>query len=122
MNQFIALDTNTQPTGQAPTNPTNTGSNANNQQTSIPPIENPFGGKTIGGSVNQVINILLSLIVIAAVVMIIVAGFRMITGGGNPDQIAKAKRTIVWAIIGLVVAFMSFAIVQIIQSLLQRGS
>lgn len=83
-------------------------------------IKDPFGGKSLSAIANQFIMILLALIVIVAVVVIIVAGFRMITGGGNPDQIAKAKKAIIWAIIGIVVAFMSFAIVQIVQNLLQR--
>lgn len=96
-----------------PGNNTSTGT-----QTVIPPIKDPFGGKTLSGVANQAITILLSLIVIAAVVVIIVAGFRMVAGGGNPDQIAKAKKAILWAIIGIVVAFMSFGIVQIVQSLL----
>jgi hypothetical protein len=61
---------------------------------------------------------LLSLIVIAAVVVIIIAGFRMATAGGNADQLTKAKKTIIWAILGIVVAFMSFAIVRIVQGLL----
>ena len=81
-------------------------------------IKDPFGGKSLSGVVTQGINILLSLIVIAAVVVIIIAGFRMAAGGGNPDQITKAKKTIIWAILGLVVAFMSFSIVAIIRSLL----
>ena len=101
----------------------NTTGNANTaQQTTIPAIKNPFGGKTLSGAISQGITILLSLIVIAAVIVIIIAGFRMAASGGNPDNIKKAKQTIIWAIIGLVVAFMSFAIVQIVQSLLQRGS
>ncbi len=119
MNTIIAQrNTNTANTGGVNRN---TG-NSNTTQTAVPAIKNPFGTNSLGGVVNQGINILLGLIVIAAVVVIIVAGFRMITGGGNPDQISKAKQTIIWAIIGLVVAFMSFAIVQIIQNFLQRGN
>ena len=95
---------------------------ANNSPTSnpveVPPIKNIVGGKTLSGLISQGINILLTLIVIAAVIVIIIAGFRMATAGGNPDQITKAKKTLIWAILGLVVAFMSFAIVRIVQGLL----
>jgi hypothetical protein len=93
---------------------------ANTAQVSIPPIKDPFKGKTLSGVVTQGINILLTLIVIAAIIVIIIAGFRMVTGGGNPLQIAKAKRAIIWAIIGLLIAFMSFGIVQIVQNFLQK--
>ena len=86
----------------------------------VPQITNPFGtaADTVPGIVNRAINVLLALIVIAAVVVIIVAGFRMVAGGSNPEQIKKAKSTIAWAFAGMLVAFMSFAIVQIIQRLL----
>lgn len=93
--------------------------NGSTTQTIVaPPIKNPFAGKNLSGVISQGINILLTLIVIAAVIVIIIAGFRMATAGGNPDQITKAKKTLIWAILGLVVAFMSFAIVRIVQSLL----
>lgn len=100
------------------TPPTNTNTNSPVRVVTPGNITDPFAGKTLSGVVTQVINILLALIVIAAVVVIIIAGFRMITGGANPDQITKAKKTIIWAIIGLVVALMSFAIVGIIGRLL----
>lgn len=86
----------------------------------IPKIKNPFGdqAQTLPGIFNRIINIILGLIVIAAVVVIIISGFRMVAGGGNPDQVKKAKTGIIWALIGLVVAFMSFAIVSIVQKIL----
>jgi hypothetical protein len=78
-------------------------------------ITDPFKGKSLLQVGKQIINILLGLIIMAAVVVIIVAGFRMVAGGGNPDQITKAKKTIIWAIVGLAVALMSFVIIEIIQ-------
>lgn len=111
---------NTKVTPKPPTNTKTPINSTPKTTTSVVPgsITNQFAGKTLSGVVGQVINILLALIVIAAVVVIIVAGFRMAAGGGNPDQITKAKKTIIWAIVGLVIAFMSFAIVAIIRSLL----
>lgn len=100
----------------------NSNSSGGGSSTSIdlPQIKNPFGNdaKTLPGIFNRIINIILGLIVIASVVVIIISGFRMVGGGGNPDQVKKAKTGIIWAIIGLVVAFMSFAIVSMIQKIL----
>ena len=90
------------------------------EETVIPPIEDPFKGKTLSAVANQGINILLALIVIAAVVVIIISGFRMIMNGGNPTQLATARRAILWSVVGLLVAFMSFGIVQILQNILQK--
>lgn len=110
MNQIIAI---------IPPSNTATNNNAPSNKLVVPgQIKSPVGGKSLSAVISQGINILFALIVIAAVVVIIVAGFRMVVGGGNPDQIAKAKKTIIWAIIGLAVAFMSFAIVRIIQGIL----
>ncbi|HEX3096028.1 MAG TPA: hypothetical protein VHQ20_02825 [Patescibacteria group bacterium] len=81
-------------------------------------ITDPLKGQSLLGVGLKLINFMLAMIVIAAVVVIIVAGFRMITGGGNPSQVSTAKKAIVWAVVGIVVAFMSFAIVAIIQRLL----
>ncbi len=103
----------------ANTNATNTNKSTPTASTVVvPEITNPFPVSTLPGVFNQIIYIILGLIVMAAVVVIIISGFRMLTGGNNPDQLKKAKKGIVWAIIGLVVAFMSFAIVTIIQRLL----
>lgn len=102
---------------------TNTNSNTNtkppaNTNVEIPSITNPFPVGTIPGLINRIINIILGLIVMAAVIVIVISGFRMIAGGNSPEQLKKAKTGIIWAIIGLLVAFMSFAIVSIVQKLL----
>ncbi len=112
--------TSNPPKTNSPSSPktSNMPSNSGQTETVLPQIKDPFGGKTLSGVVSQAVTILLTLTVILAVVVIIVSGFQMIAGGGNPDQVAKAKKAIIWAIIGIVVAFMSFVVVQIIQSLL----
>ncbi len=83
-------------------------------------IDDPFKGKSLLAVGNQFINFMLAMIVLAAVIVIVIAGFRMVTGGGNPQQIAKAKKAILWAIVGLAVALMSFGIIQIVHILLQK--
>ena len=61
---------------------------------------------------------LIQIIPIAAVVMVIVAGFKMVVSGGNEEKITEAKRMLFWAVIGLIIAFMSFSIVIIVQNLI----
>lgn len=127
MNKLLALNTNT---GGIKTNANNgnnsnvlngNGGSANNFKVVVPPkIENPLGSNTLLGIGYKFINLMLALIVIAAVVVIVIAGFKMVIGGGNESQIAKQKKALVYAIAGLAVAFMSFAIVQIIQNLIQK--
>ena len=45
----------------------------------------------------------------------------MITAAGNEEALTKAKKTIVWAILGLVLALLSFSIIAIVQDLLQSN-
>lgn len=63
----------------------------------------------------------LSILGIWAVIFIIVGGFRMVMAQGNEESYTQAKRTITWAILGLVLAVLSFSIVAIVQNLLQAN-
>lgn len=51
-----------------------------------------------------------------AVVMIIWGGYEFIFSNGSPDQIAKARKTILNAVIGLVIAIFAAQIVRFIAS------
>lgn len=61
-----------------------------------------------------VTNILLFLVGASAVIAIIVNGLRMVFSGGDPQAVAGARQGIIYGIIGVVVAFMGFAIVQFV--------
>lgn len=61
--------------------------------------------------VRNVINIFSIIIGIAAVVMIMVGGFKYITAAGDTSNVTAAKHTIVYAVIGLVVAALAQFIV-----------
>lgn len=49
--------------------------------------------------------------------LLIFGGFSIImgAGAGNPEQAAKGKRAVTWAIVGAVVIFASFWIIQLIE-------
>ena len=57
------------------------------------------------------INVLLFIIGTLAVIMLIWGGIRYTTSGGNANSVTAAKNTIMYAIIGLVVAIFAYAIV-----------
>ncbi len=56
----------------------------------------------------------LGLLVIIFFIMILVAGFRWMTAGGNEDTVGKAKSNIKNAVIGLVVVLFAYAITNFI--------
>jgi hypothetical protein len=61
-----------------------------------------------------VINTLLVVLGMIAVVMIVIGGIRYTTSAGNASQIKEAKDTILYSIVGLVVAILSFTIVNFV--------
>lgn len=69
--------------------------------------------KLIGeGSVfTNIINILLTVIGLISVVMIIIGGIRYAVSGGDSNAVTGAKNTILYAIVGLAVAFVAYALV-----------
>ena len=68
-------------------------------------------GGTFRKTIQNIINILLFIIGIIAVIVIVIAGIQYATSGGNADQASKAKNTIIYAIVGIIVAVMAYAIV-----------
>jgi amino acid transporter len=75
---------------------------------------NKNGAKTADRIVADVTNLLSSIVGILAVIMIIYAGFRYVTSGGSDDAVKGAKRTITYAIIGLVIVALAQIIVHFV--------
>lgn len=69
---------------------------------------------TVGGIVKNITNVLFFLIGSLSVVMIIYSGIRYVTSAGNPAGIKSAKDTLMFSVIGLIVAILSYAIVNFI--------
>jgi Na+-driven multidrug efflux pump len=47
---------------------------------------------------------------IIAVIVIIIAGFMIVTNGGEPETVKKARNSILYAVIGLVVIMIAFTV------------
>ena len=55
-----------------------------------------------------------STILYIAVIMLIWGGIRYVVSGGDAKKVTDAKNTVLYAIIGLIVAFLAFAIVNFV--------
>ena len=66
------------------------------------------------GLVTKIINILLWAIGVVSVIMLIIGGFRYATSNGDSNQVTAAKNTIMYAVIGLVIAMFAYAIVNFV--------
>ncbi len=73
--------------------------------------EGTKGDTALKGSIQQVVNILLFLLGAIAVIMIVVGGLRYVLSGGDASQVTSAKNTILYAVIGVIVALLAYAIV-----------
>jgi len=72
---------------------------------------NLFG---VGGIFTTIVNILLFIIGAIAVIMLIIGGIRYVVSGGDAAAITGAKNTILYAVIGIVVAILAYAIVNFV--------
>lgn len=63
------------------------------------------------GIFTTVINTMLFIVGILSVIMIIFAGIRYVTAHGDKAQVQSASQTLIYAIVGLVVAILAYAIV-----------
>lgn len=74
------------------------------------------------GVFKQVTNTVLYIVGIIAVVMLIIGGIRYVTSGGDAKKVTDAKNTVLYAIIGLVISFLAFAIVNFVITALPSSS
>ncbi|NCO05263.1 MAG: hypothetical protein GW939_03930, partial [Candidatus Magasanikbacteria bacterium] len=73
-----------------------------------------LGSGDIRSVVAQIINVFLGLLGVIAVVLIVYAGYLYLTANGNEDQISRAKKILINAVIGLAIILSSFAIARFV--------
>ena len=64
--------------------------------------------------IKTIINVMLSIAGIIAVIMIIIGGIRYVTSSGEQANVKGAKDTILYAVVGLVITIMAFAVVNFV--------
>lgn len=75
-----------------------------------------------GGVINTITNVLLFVVGALSVIMIIIGGLRYVISGGNATSVTAARNTILYAIVGLVIAFLAFAAINFVLLNLSPGS
>lgn len=74
------------------------------------------------GVIRIVSNILIWVVGIVAVIMIVWSGFKYITAAGDSGKIASAKSSLIYAIVGLIIAILAYAIVNFVMERLNVSS
>jgi len=75
-----------------------------------------------GGFVTTITNVLLFVVGALSVIMLIIGGLRYVVSGGNASAVTAAKNTILYAIVGLVVAFLAYSIINFVLGTVTTGS
>ena len=70
-----------------------------------------FDGDNVIGTI---INVLLFIVGIISVIMLIYGGIKYSTSAGDTAKVTSAKNTIMYAIVGLVVSILAYAIVNFV--------
>lgn len=71
-----------------------------------------------GGVIDNVTSTILAILGFIAVVMLIIGGIKYATSAGDAKAVTDAKNTILYALIGLVIAILSYAIVKFVIGIL----
>lgn len=65
----------------------------------------------LGTNISTVLNYFLGLLGLVATAFLIYAGVLMVTAGGNEEQVTKARKIIVYAVVGIIIVILSYSIV-----------
>ncbi|OGZ64036.1 MAG: hypothetical protein A3A98_03775 [Candidatus Staskawiczbacteria bacterium RIFCSPLOWO2_01_FULL_40_39] len=52
------------------------------------------------------------------IVMFIYAGILFVTAQGDPSKISTARKAVLWAVVGIIVAFVAFSAVKLMREIL----
>ncbi|MET0980221.1 MAG: pilin [Candidatus Saccharimonadales bacterium] len=79
---------------------------------------NSVGGaqntKSLNTTIRDVVNVMLYIIGVLSVIMIVFGGIRYVISAGDSTKVAAAKNTVLYSVVGLVVALLSYAIVNFV--------
>ena len=77
-----------------------------------------LGGTTLGNLVSILVTYLLPLAGLLLLLYLVFAGFQYLTSGGDPKKIEVAKQKLTSGIIGFIVVFISYWLVQLVARVL----
>lgn len=83
-----------------------------------PELHNPLGGQTFESILTRLVSYLTTIGSIVVTIMIIIGAFQMIFAAGKPDDFKKGQKTIVYAVVGLVIILIANGISAVVHSIL----
>lgn len=77
-------------------------------------LSNPLGTSSIPTLIGRVIDSVLGIVGSLALIMFVYGGLIWMIAAGNEQSVTKGKNILMWATIGLVVIFTSYALVKFV--------
>lgn len=84
--------------------------------------ESGGAGGLLTQRIGSIIKTILGLVGVVVVILIVYAGFRWMTAGGNKEHVTKAKDIMIQAVIGLAITLSAYAITDFVISRLIEAS
>lgn len=73
---------------------------------------NPLPVDDVIGLIVNILQYSLALVDVFALLMFIYGGFVMMTSRGNPEKVKRAKDTLIWTVIGILVITFSYSVIK----------
>lgn len=77
-------------------------------------LDNPLSTDDVPTLIGQIIKAVLGVVGSLALVMFIYGGFTWMLSGGSTERITQGRNILIWAAVGLVVIFTSYALVSFV--------
>jgi hypothetical protein len=81
-------------------------------------IENPLKYETFEKLLRAIIHFLRNFTLVVFPIIVIIAGYKFMSAGGDPRKIEEAKKLIWYALIGLIIILAAEAILEAIKSVM----
>ena len=79
-------------------------------------IDNGFCNESARGSIQTILNFFLGFLGLIAMGFLVYGGFLYVTAGASDENIDKAKKIITYAVVGIIVVFLAFALINTVIS------
>jgi hypothetical protein len=81
-----------------------------------------FSFNSFGSIIGQVLNLIFVISIVVALLYLVWGGFKWLTSGGDKTAVGAAREHIIAAIVGLVIIFLSYFILNIIVGFFVKGA
>lgn len=99
---------------------TTSGGNIDTHQRDGYTLPNPLGTDSFLEVINRVLQGLTIIAIPVVAIIIVIAGFMLITSGGDPGKRTKAKDMILWSAIGFGILLLADSVALIVQNFLSN--